>query len=160
MARVLSRVPVTYENFAMLRELATRLCWDKQFDRGFSQLEHAGYLLSALNVADVGGEMNYLGEAADITDDMSCLTQLMGRNGDACKYQNLRLQTLTSLECPLETFVDPAHLDKDGDEILVLRDAYSAMAAEVRPLSHSVVSKARMASLRCAPCFRRTMCRS
>jgi tetratricopeptide (TPR) repeat protein len=129
MARVLSRVPVTYENFSMMRELATRLCWDKQLDRGFTQLEHAGYLLSALNVADMGGEMNYLGEAADITDDMSCLAQLMGRNGDACKYQNLRLQTLTSQERPLECFVDPKHLDPEGDEILVLRDAYSAMAA-------------------------------
>jgi tetratricopeptide (TPR) repeat protein len=113
----------------MLRELATRLCWDKQLDRGFTQLEHAGYILSALNARDMGGEMTYLGEAADITDDMCCLSQLLGRNGDACKYQNLRLQTLTSQECPLECFVDPKHLDADGDEILVLRDAYSAMAA-------------------------------
>ena len=124
-----SRLPVTYENFDMLRDLATRLCWDNQLERGLSQLEHAGYILSALNVKDVGGEMRYLGEASDITDDMSCITQKLGRNGDACKYQNLRLQTLTSIECPLESFVDPEHLDQDGDEILVLRDAYSTMAA-------------------------------
>lgn len=129
MTRPLSRLPASYENFSMLRELATRLCWDKQLDRGFTQLEHAGYILSALNARDMGGEMTYLGEAADITDDMCCLSQLLGRNGDACKYQNLRLQTLTSQECPLECFVDPKHLDADGDEILVLRDAYSAMAA-------------------------------
>ena len=78
-----SRLPVTYENFDMLRDLATRLCWDHQFERALSQLEHAGYLLSALNIQDVGGEMKYLGEAADITDDMSCITQRFGKNGDA-----------------------------------------------------------------------------
>ena len=124
-----SRLPVTYENFDLLRDLATRLCWDRQYERAFSQLEHAGYLLSALNIQDVGGEMKYLGEAADITDDMSCITQKLGKNGDACKYQNLRLQTLTSIEVPLENFVNTELLDPDGDEILVLRDAYSAMAA-------------------------------
>ena len=128
---MLSQLPVTYANFEMLRDLATRLCFDNQLDRAFSQLEHAGYLLSALHADEVGGEMKYLGEAADIADDMSCIQEKLGNNPHAFKYQELRLQTLTNLDSPLESFldIDPRDLQEGGDDILVLRDAYSTMAS-------------------------------
>ena len=126
-----SHVPATYENFELLRELATRLIWDNQLQRGFSQLEHAGYILSAIHADEFGGEMRYLGEAADITDDMCCIQEKLGNNPQAFKYQELRLQTLTNLQSPLVSFldIDPKDVEEGGDHILVLRDSYSTMAA-------------------------------
>lgn len=126
-----SHVPITYENFEMLRELATRLCWENKLEQAFEQLEHAGYLLSILKSDDLGGELRYLSDASDITDDMSCIQERLGDNAKAFRYEELRLQTLTSFEDPLDSFLelDAQMVEEGGDEILVLRDAYSAMAS-------------------------------
>ena len=120
------RLPATFDIFCMLRDLAQKMCWDGQFERAFSHLEYANHVLSVLHV---NGEQEYFAESSDVLSDMSCIMQKLDRFSDAYTCEKRRLQILVGVESPLECFLNPENFDLAGDEILVLRDAYSAMAA-------------------------------
>ena len=120
------RLPATYEVFCMLRDVAQKMCWDGQFERAFAHLEYANHVVSVLHV---NGAKDYFAETTDILSDMSCVMQKLGRFADAYTCEKRRLQILVGVDSPLECFLNPDNFDLGSDEILVLRDAYSAIAS-------------------------------
>ncbi len=120
------RLPATYEVFRMLREVAHKMCWDGQLEGAFTHLEYANHVISVLHV---NSEKEYFAETTDILSDMSCIMQKLDRFTDAYTCEKRRLQILVGVDSPLECFLNPDNFDLEGDEILVLRDSYSAMAA-------------------------------
>lgn len=115
-------VPPTYSNFVMLRALAKKLCWEKEYMQAFHQLEHAAYVLQMINLQCDEEDVLYGSKAADVLDDMACIMQLQCDYGRAHRYLMVRLQTLTGFDDPLlEDFV----VDEDG--IGALSDTYSAL---------------------------------
>ena len=115
-------VPATYSNFVMLRDLAKKLCWEKEYMQAFHQLEHAAYILQAMNLKSDDENVLYGGKAADVLDDMACIMMLKCDYGKAHRYLMVRLQTLTGFDDPLfEDFV------VDEESIAALSDTYSAL---------------------------------
>ena len=94
-------VPPTYSNFVMLRALAKKLCWEKEYMQAFHQLEHAAYVLQMINLQCDEEDVLYGSKAADVLDDMACIMQLQCDYGRAHRYLMVRLQTLTGFDDPL-----------------------------------------------------------